>query len=207
MQNQLRITRFGLIRHAPTCWNQEKRIQGHGDSPLTDEGKVQAAHWGRILEPFSWNRILSSDTGRALETAERINRVLNLPLTTDGRLREQDWGRWVGKTIAQIKSEAPQELAGQIRAGWDFRPPGGEDRQHVLKRSCRALMEAAAGWPGDNILVVTHEGVIKGILYHLCGRKFLPSEPPILKSYRLHRVACDTHGLKLEEMNAVELDD
>ena len=144
------ITRFGLIRHAQTQWNLEKRIQGHSDSPLTAEGITQTARWGRELRQFSWSRILASDTGRAMETAKRINVFLKIPLASDSRLREQDWGRWAGKTISQINTETSGAMAEQVNAGWDFCPPGGEDRKSVLKRSQRALMEAAAGWPGEN---------------------------------------------------------
>jgi broad specificity phosphatase PhoE len=205
MTEAKKITRFGLIRHAQTQWNLEKKIQGHGDSPLTADGNIQAARWGRILRQFSWNRIIASDTGRALETANRINEFLKISLTTDSRLREQDWGCWAGKTISQINSEIQGDLAGQVNAGWDFCPPGGEDRKSVLKRSRKALIEVAAVWPGDNILVVTHEGVIKCIIYHLCGRKFLPIEPPVIKPYRLHWAVYDNNGLRLEEINAIEL--
>jgi probable phosphoglycerate mutase len=200
------ITRFGLIRHAQTDWNREKKIQGHSDSPLTADGKKQASSWGQRLLQFPWDRILASDTGRALTTAERINAFLKIPLETDPRLREQDWGQWVGKTIPQIRTEAPRVLDGQIRAGWGFCPPGGEDRRKVSARSQKALQEAAGKWPGDNLLVVTHEGVIKSLVYYLCGRKFLPSEPPLLKSYRLHWLVFDGHGLQIEKVNALGLD-
>ena len=205
MQDPYKIARFGLIRHAQTVWNREKKIQGHRDSPLTPEGEFQASRWGKILNQFPWNRLLASDTGRALATAEIINAYLKIPLTTDSRLREQDWGHWVGKTISQIQTEAPQVLDEQINSGWDFCPAGGESRHSVLKRSQVALQEAAGRWPGENILVVTHEGVIKSLVYHLCGRKFLPSEPPLLKSYRLHWLVYDRDGLRLEAVNALAL--
>ena len=205
MQDPYKINRFGLIRHAQTVWNREKKIQGHSDSPLTDAGIVQATRWGRILEQFSWNRLLASDTGRALATAEIIGAYLKIPMTGDPRLREQDWGRWAGKTIAQLKAEQPLELAEQTNAGWNFRPPGGEDRRSVLARSQAALQEAFDRWPGENILVVTHEGVIKCLVYHLSGRQFLPSEPPLLKSYQLHRLILDRDGFRLEAANALAL--
>ena len=44
------VTRFGLIRHAPTLWNAEKRIQGQGDSPLTPAGEQYAQQWGFFLK-------------------------------------------------------------------------------------------------------------------------------------------------------------
>ena len=205
MQDPYKITRFGLLRHAQTVWNRAKKIQGHCDSALTAEGERQAASWGQRLSQFQWDRIFASDTGRALATAERINAYLNIPLTTDRRLREQDWGLWAGKTIPQIQTEAAQVLEEQINAGWDFCPPGGESRKSVLKRSQKALIEAAGRYRGGKLLVVTHEGVVKSLIYHLCGRKFLPGEPVILKSYQLHWLVNDGNGLQIEKLNALEL--
>ena len=205
MQDVSKTTRFGLIRHAQTVWNLEKKIQGHSDSLLTPKGELQASRWGKMLKQFSWNRLLASDTGRALATAEIINADLKIPLTIDSRLREQDWGRWVGKTISQIEAEWPQVVDEQVNAGWNFCPPGGESRHSVLKRSQKALQEAAVRHPGEILLVVTHEGVVKSLIYHLCGRKFLPGEPAILESYQLHWLVGRTSGLRIEKINALEL--
>jgi probable phosphoglycerate mutase len=206
MPDQYDTTRFGLIRHAQTVWNREKKIQGYSDSPLTADGEKQASSWGHILSQFSWDRVLASDAGRARATAEIINAFLKLPLAIDSRLKEQDWGQWVGKTVRQIEAEAQQELDEQVNAGWDFCPPGGESRRSVLKRSQLALQAAAERYSGENLLVVTHEGVVKSLIYHLCGRQFLPGEPAILKSYQLHRLVYDSSGLQIEKINALELD-
>jgi len=206
MQDQYTATRFGLIRHAQTVWNREKRIQGQSDSPLTADGETQATRWGQLLKQFAWDRIIASDTGRAHETAKLINVYLNISLATDSRLREQDWGQWAGKTIAQLKTEIPHELDEQVSSGWAFCPPGGEDRKKVQKRSQKALQEAAAQWPGNNILMVTHEGVIKSLIYHLCGRKFMATEPAIIKPYQLHRLIHDQDGFRVEELNAMAME-
>jgi probable phosphoglycerate mutase len=157
------------------------------------------------LKNFHWDRLLTSDAGRAVQTAESINAYLKIPLTTDARLREQDWGQWVGKTVAQIKQAHPQLLAGLERAGWNFCPPDGEDRMTLLKRSQAALSAAATKWPGTCILLVAHEGVIKSLIYYLCDRKFLPSEPAIIESGRLHWLVQAQEGLRLEKINALVL--
>jgi len=206
MADPAKITRFGLIRHAQTLWNLEKKIQGQHDTPLTAAGRRQAVRWGRLLKPWAWDRILASDTGRARETANLINTSLNISLTLDRRLREQDWGRWVGKTIAQLTSDVPHELDEQVAAGWAFCTPEGEDREKVCQRSQTALLDGATRWPSANILVVTHEGVIKSLIYRLCGRNFLPTEPAIIKSYQLHRLVCDRKELRLVELNAMALE-
>lgn len=199
------ITRFGVMRHAKTEWNQEKRIQGQRNSPLTPEGKQQAREWGRLLKKFSWNRILVSVTGRAFETAGLINGDLQIPIIREPRLQEQDWGEWTGKTLGMVKKEFPTVLKAQEQAGWDFCPPGGEDRHTVWKRSRKALQEATEKWPGENILVITHEGVIKCLVYRLIGRQFLPTEPSILNPWSLHQIRYENQRFQVDKINALAI--
>jgi probable phosphoglycerate mutase len=75
----------------------------------------------------------------------------------------------------------------------------------VWHRSHRALTAAANRWRGDTILIVTHEGVIKSLIYHLCGRHFLPDEPALLKSYNLHWLSFSNNVLRIEKVNALAL--
>ena len=198
-------TRFGLVRHAQTRWNVDKRIQGQQDSPLTANGIRQARQWGDDLSAFSWDVCICSDLGRARETAGHINASLNLSLATDARLREQDWGDWTGSTIAGLTKNHPEELAKQVTRGWAFCPPGGEDRLAVLKRGQAALEDMAARYMGASILVVSHEGLIKCLLYRCLNRKFIPTEKPVLRAYHLHWITCDRNGLAIEKLNALAL--
>ena len=200
-----KITRFGLVRHAETFWNRERRIQGQSDSALTAEGKKDADRWGRRLSRFSWDGILMSDVGRAVETANRINSHLQVPVESDPRLREQNWGQWTGRIITEIEDEASNLMQAQPKTGWKFCPPGGEDRLSVWQRSRSALTEAANRMRGDTILVVTHEGVIKSLIYQLSGRRFLPDEPALIKSYNLHWIIFTKNDLQIEKINALAL--
>ena len=196
-------TRFGLIRHAETVWNREKRIQGHSDSPLTETGRRLAEIWGRQLAAFSWNRMLVSDLGRARATAELVNRALNLEIVADPGLREQKWGLWEGRSIGEV--DADMASSGCAAGGWAFRPPEGEDRESVCKRGDDALRRAAIQWPGETILVVAHEGMLKCLIYRLLKRAFLSSEPPVIKSGCLHFLQCDGNGPAIACINAESL--
>ncbi len=192
---------IGLVRHSITLWNEKKIIQGQEDSPLSEKGKKIAATWGAELSQYHWDRILTSDLGRAMATAALINRHLNLPCTSDSGLREQDWGKWNGASLAQIKKKKKKRLKGEVAKGWLFQPPEGESRQQVLVRAEKALLSACAQWPEENILVICHEGVIKCLLYHLKGRAFLPTEPPLLKRYHLHLLTVQGNRLRLGSIN------
>ncbi len=200
-------TRFGIIRHAPTLWNEAKRIQGQEDSPLSARGLSLADTWGMELRGFDWDLLLCSDQGRVLQTVEQLNRSLRLPVSRDQRLREQHWGAWTGMTLKNIKELDLARLRDQENMGWDFRPPGGESRNEVLERSMTALAEAHGTNPGRNILVVCHEGVIKCLLYSLLGRGFMPDEPQVIHGFYLHLLVMKDGKLTLEKMNALELTD
>lgn len=198
-------TLFGLIRHAPTAWNLEKRIMGQQDPILAPVGEAVARRWGPRLAGEAWDRILASDSRRAVQTAKLVNLSVCAELSTDVRLREQDWGRWSGRRLAEIRFHEADRLNVLEQAGWRFRPPGGEDRRSVWRRACRALVKAAGRWPGARILVITHESVIKCLLYRLSGRCFLPSEAPLLLPYHLHRIAVRAGRLCRVTVNALDL--
>ncbi len=205
MQDRESHTRFGLIRHAQTVWNLDKMIQGQKDSSLTTAGREQSRTWGEQLAALPFDRILTSDLGRTVATAELINQSLKLPMKKTSRLRELDWGTWTGRRIRDIESEIPRELRRLERAGWQFCPPGGESRRAAWMRSRNALEEASKRWPGETILTVTHEGVIKCLLYGLAERKFLPQEPAMIEPCHLHWLVAGETGLEIERVNAIEL--
>ena len=124
---------FYLLRHAPTLWNLDKRIQGQWDSELAPAATAQCEALAPRLAGLALARILCSDLGRAKSTAGILNRGLRLPVTLDKRLREQHYGEWTGKHWRDIPPEA---IAAAEAAGWNFHPTGGESR-------------AAREWPQD----------------------------------------------------------
>jgi len=195
------VTIFGLLRHGETKWNTQKKIQGWGDSPLTEKGKEKTGEWAEILQPYGWDRIIASDLGRVKETVAVLNRTLNLPVSFDERLREQHWGDWEGLTIPTIKECFKEELTRRVGMGWDFSAPGGESRLAVRQRVLAALSSMAKEWPGRKILVVCHQGVIKTVLYFLTARAFVPGEDPLLQHNCLHLISCSGEQFSPVQLN------
>ena len=192
------ITQFALLRHAETEWNREKRIQGQQDAPLTSDGRQQAEEWGRALNRYQFDHLVTSDLGRAKVTANIINQSLNLPFSEERRLREQHWGMWSGMKFGDLSID---DLREQVKLGWHFRPAGGESRLEVLERSRQALREIAQSRVGEHILVVTHGGVIRCLLYRLCKRSFLPEEPSLIEPYRLHWLSFKGQEFHIQQLN------
>lgn len=94
-------TIFYIIRHGRTVYNDLDLTQGWCDSPLTQEGKLQAEALGVCLRDTPFQLAFASDLGRQKETARRIlahNRCAFVPdLTEENGLREINFGSFEEK--------------------------------------------------------------------------------------------------------------
>jgi probable phosphoglycerate mutase len=189
---------FYLLRHAPTLWNKAKRIQGQWDSELAPESLAACETLAPLLAGLAPSRILCSDLGRARATAGILNRSLRLPVTLEKRLREQHFGDWTGKHWRDIPAA---DIAAAEAAGWQFHPPGGESRSDVRLRAEHALTDAARANAGRNVLVITHQGVIKAVLYHLLGRAYQPDEPPAFDPRRVQEIRYQDGALSIGRLD------
>lgn len=194
-------TQFGLLRHGMTVWNEEKRIQGRLDSPLSEAGREYIQNFIPTLKRYQWQRIFASDLGRVQQTVAIINKVLNLPVSYDKRLREINWGTWEGQRLADVKTDYATELSKQEKKGWDFQAPEGESRRELLDRTIEALLEAEKQWRGENILVVCHLGVIKCLVYNILDRAFVLGDRKLLRKDALHIISRENEVWNCKELN------
>jgi probable phosphoglycerate mutase len=158
------LTRIALIRHGETEWNLENRTQGSLDSPLSARGRAQALSLAQALAGAGVSRLVSSDLGRAIATAEPIARACGLALQVDSRFRERHYGCLEGLTWPQMQARYPDEYARLQARDPDFVPPGGESLVQFRDRVMAALGEIATRSADAHVAVVTHGGVI-GIVY------------------------------------------
>ena len=88
------------------------------------------------------------------------------PVEVEPDLRERDIGDFTGLTRPEIEVRWPGMVGSFIRTS----PPGGETSDQVLQRALPALERLAASHPGQEVLVVSHGGVIRNVEHHLGGR-------------------------------------
>jgi probable phosphoglycerate mutase len=193
------LTRLAIIRHARTQWNDLGRIQGQDDSPLTPDGVLAAREWANSLAGYGFQALYASPLGRAMHTARLLGQTMGLHPVAESGLKEQAFGEWTGRLVSELRGTG--QLGPQEALGWAFSPPGGEDRCSVLTRAWNSLTAIAARHPGQSVLVVTHEGVIRAVLYALMGRDYLPREPKILAPRALHMLRAEGDCLVIENWN------
>ena len=159
-----------LIRHGQTEFNQQVRLQGRLDSPLTELGVEQARRMGRhlreIVDDPSAFQLISSPLGRALRTAEIVREAsgLDLEIELEPRVIEVSVGAWEGLDRHQIEAVAPGMIG---EPGWLLQAPGGETYQDVASRVSDWL-SGIDGADGRRRIVVSH-GVTGRLLRNLYG--------------------------------------
>lgn len=178
-----------LIRHGPTAWNAEGRVQGRSDLPLSPEGAAAVRRW-RLppeAESASW---LTSPLLRARQTAELLGRG---DAEIEPRLIEADWGDWEGRRLGELRASLGEEMATNEARGLDFRPPGGESPRDLQERLVPFLRELAERQ--RPVAAVTHKGVIRA-LYALAAAWDMREKPPVrLLDHHAHLLALDDAGI------------
>jgi probable phosphoglycerate mutase len=157
------MTDILLVRHGETLWNQQGRMQGQQDSPLTELGVRQARLLARRLKDVPFVALYSSDLGRAHRTAVSIADETGHEIVSDVRLRERNFGIFEGLTNAEIKQRYPDHHAIFSRRDPHFVMPGGESAVAFRDRCLACLAEIAARHAGEAAVVVAHGLVLDAV--------------------------------------------
>jgi len=158
-----------VIRHGETHWNRAGRVQGWQDSALTDVGLAQAHALADRLADERIEHVISSDLGRARQTAAPIVGRLGIGIDLDPELRERNYGVFEGRTYGEIERDDPEAYAFLVRRDPAYLVPGGESGEAFGARALGALERVARAHAGRRIAVVTHGGVL-GVLYRHANR-------------------------------------
>lgn len=162
--------RWVLVRHGVTPWNEEGRVQGHVQTPLSVAGRRQAELAASRLAGTSFDAAYASDLLRCVETAETILGSHSARLRRTSDLREQGYGEWEGRVFREIQRDDPVRYDTLMKHPTDFVPPGGEGIPALLERVERFVATAReTHGPDETLLIVGHLGSLQALLVCLLG--------------------------------------
>ncbi|WP_210589929.1 histidine phosphatase family protein [Streptomyces sp. GESEQ-35] len=156
-----------LTRHGETVWHAENRYAGVSDIALTDTGRAQADALGRCAATLAVDAIWTSPLSRAIATADPACHALSLTPHREPALIECDFGVMEGRTLAEFAAEDPKR-AEAFRTDPVANPfPRAEDPAAAAVRGTGALRRIAAAHPGERVLVVAHNTLLRLVLCDL----------------------------------------
>lgn len=152
-----------LVRHGQ---DDESVRGGWCHNNLLAEGKRQSHQLGQELKRIQFDKIYSSDLSRAKETSKIIHAYLkqNNEINFSTELREINNG-----FLAGMKNDIAEEKYPGLyyrTLEFDENYPGGESPKEFYERIHNFLVEKIILSNDENILIITHGGVIS-IMYHI----------------------------------------
>lgn len=144
-----------VVRHGQTEENKAEIFQGHMPGVLTDLGIFQAQKLADRLADDFFHTIYSSDLRRAVDTANIIARYhSDTPLIFAPQFRERNHGEFQG-----VKRS---ECLDYIHS--DYQSKKGENNQMIYDRASQFLSELLNQHVDQNILLVGHNAINKGLI-------------------------------------------
>jgi 2,3-bisphosphoglycerate-dependent phosphoglycerate mutase len=117
-----------FIRHGQSTWNRDNRFIGWTDTPLTDDGVLEARVAGRMIRQsgLRFDEVHTSLLRRSIRT---VNLVLMecgqeyLPVHKTWRLNERHYGSLVGLNKKEAVKEHGSKCVKEWRRSYDIPPP------------------------------------------------------------------------------------
>jgi len=180
---------LALMRHGPTAWTIERRLQGRTDISLSPEGRKTVLSW-RLPGEAAGLAWVTSPLARARETAALLGHG---DAPADARLVEMSFGDWEGRRLAELRAEFGPAIDALEGRGLDFRAPGGESPRDVQQRLAPFLAETGRAKAG--VIAVTHKSVIRALYALATGWPMLGRPADRLAEFALHLFAIDAAGV------------
>ena len=156
-----------LTRHGQTLWNIEKRLQGRGNSPLTEQGIERAKELRDRIKYIHIDIIYSSPIERALTTANIIKGDKSIEVITDDGLMEMCFGDYEGQITDEVMKENPDwDISLIMKGNTELAAPNGENLAEVRDRVARSMNKIIEENRGKTILIVAHGITLKAIMYY-----------------------------------------
>jgi broad specificity phosphatase PhoE len=127
---------------------------------LDAQGRKALEAFAGRLPPF--DKAWTSPDASAIQTAE----ILGLRSETDPMLRDCDFGRWSGRSLADVQTTEPDALATWLRDPTSA-PHGGESFAGVVER-VHSWMDGLLATSGST-LAITHPAVIRAAIVGALG--------------------------------------
>ena len=168
------LTRVLLVRPGATDFDDQGRMKGCLDMPLSARGAEQAASLAKELASVRFKTIYCSPCESARETAKRLadeQRAAghDVKVKVIDAFRNLDHGLWHGKLIDEVRRNHPKVYRQGAEQPEDFCPPGGERVAEAKARVSKNLRKCLKKGRDEMIALVIPEPLASVVQCLLSG--------------------------------------
>lgn len=159
--------RLWLVRHGETEANVAGLYSGHAPTPLTERGIAQAQTLGRLLRNVPVDNVLCSELERARHTTQLVLGDREVAVRNMPELNEMFFGDWEMRHHRDLAREDAENYAVWCNDWQNATPTNGEGFQSFTLRVERFIAQLANYKACQNLLVVSHQGVLSVLIARL----------------------------------------
>lgn len=159
--------RLWLVRHGETEANVAGLYSGHAPTPLTERGIAQAQTLGTLLRNVPVDNVLCSELERARHTTQLILGDREVPVRNMPELNEMFFGDWEMRHHRDLAREDAENYTVWCNDWQNATPTNGEGFQAFSQRVERFIAQLADYKTCQNLLVVSHQGVLSVLIARL----------------------------------------
>jgi broad specificity phosphatase PhoE len=160
-----------LIRPGATTYDEQNRVQGVLDLPLSERGRAEVAHLVEELslapECSSLGALYCGPGENVVRTAESVGRVLGIRPRRIDELHNLDQGLWQGLQIDEIKRRNTRVFRQWIEDPRTICPPQGETVEVAMERIHSVLKPLLRRHQGESIGLVLGEPLARFVSCYL----------------------------------------
>jgi hypothetical protein len=124
-----------FLRHGQSTWNRDNRFIGWTDTPLTEEGVLEARAAGQVLlrSGIQFDEVHTSLLRRAIRTVNIVLMELGqeyIPVFKHYRLNERMYGSLVGLNKKECVQQFGKDQVKRWRRSYDEPPPPMDPETH-----------------------------------------------------------------------------
>lgn len=163
-----------LVHPGATEYDQQGRIQGTLDVPLSDDGREQVAQVAKQLAELGATVLYTAPGQPAKQTGEILSDVLGLRAKTLDKLTNVDQGLWQGMCVEDVKTKQPKLFKKWLDKPESVCPPEGEPIPHAKDRAAEVLGKLRRKVkPDTTVLLVAPEPMASVVRHLLCDNQLV----------------------------------
>jgi broad specificity phosphatase PhoE len=173
LKSPVSSTRVLLIRPGATEFDDQGRIKGCLDIPLSERGRSQTDALVQELADIRVKTIYTSPCQSARETADRLAAGREVKVKVIEAFRNVDHGLWHGKLIDEVRRNHPRVYRQGQETPDELCPPGGEAIRDAKARVIKSLRKVV-GKRGDDVIAVIVPDPMASVIQSVLSGEEIP---------------------------------
>lgn len=153
-------TRVLFVRRPATELDDQDRICGSLDLPLSEEGKQQAGRLAELLSDIDLTCVVAAAGKADQQAAKVIGAGRKVKIKIESSWQNLDHGLWHGCCVKELKTTHPRYYRQWRESPESIAPPSGETTTELVERVKPAFVKLLKKRAGESIAIIAPDPLL-----------------------------------------------